>query len=77
MDAMVFVWVPPDLQTQHHAAAPADDTAKDWVGATACGLEGQLRWVHGEAVDRGATCERCTAAVGTAPPLDGDDPGPV
>ena len=77
MDAMVHVWVPPDLQTQHHAVAPADDTARQWQGLTACGVEAELRWVHGEAVDRGATCDRCMAAVGTAPPLEGDYPGPV
>ena len=77
MDAMVHVWVAPDMQTQHHAVAPGDDTTREWDGATACGLSGPLRWVHGEAVDRGALCERCTAVVGTAPPLEGDYPGPV
>lgn len=77
MDTMVHVWVLPDLQIQHHAAPPADDTAKEWPGATACGVEGTLRWVHGEAVDRGATCAACMAAVGSTPPLEGDHPGPV
>lgn len=77
MDAIVHVWAPPDLAVQHLAVAPGDDTAREWEGATACGHAGVLRWVHGETVDRGATCERCMAAVGTAPPLDGDDPGPV
>lgn len=77
MDALVYVWVPPDLQLQHHAPPPDDDTTKEWEGVTACGITGQLRWIHGETVDRGATCERCTAVVGAAPPLEGDDPGPV
>ena len=77
MDALVHVWVAPDLTTQHHAAAPGDDTTKEWDGATLCGASGTLRWVHGEAVDRGATCERCVVALGHAPALDGDDAGPV
>ena len=77
MDGLVHVWVPPDLQLQHHAAPPAQDTVREWEGVTACGVAGQLRWVHAEAVDRGATCERCMAVVGTSPPLEGDYPGPV
>ena len=77
MEAMVHVWVPPDLQLQHHAAAPADDTIREWEGVTACGLSGMLRWVHGETVDRGATCQRCMAAAGPNPALEGDHPGPV
>jgi len=77
MDAMVRVWVPPDLQLQHFAVAPAQDTAREWDGATACGITGLLRWVHGESVDRGATCEGCMAVAGTSPPMEGDYPGPV
>ena len=77
MDALVYVWVAPDLALQHHAPPPGDDTTKEWEGTTACGTTGTLRWILGEAVDRGATCERCIDAVGSAPALEGDDPGPV
>ena len=77
MDAMVYVWVPPDLSTQHFSLPPGDDTSREWNGVTACGIAGDLRWVHGETVDRGAACEACMAAVGTSPPMQGDDPGPV
>ena len=77
MAVTVRVWAPPDLQTQHVAAPPEDDTVKEWDGTTACGLTQPLRWIHGEAVDRGATCEACLAIAGTAPPLEGSDPGPV
>ena len=77
MAATVRVWAPPDLDVQHVAAAPADDTVREWDGVTACGVSGQLRWVHGETVDHGKTCEGCLAAAGPNPPLEGDDPGPV
>lgn len=77
MDTMVRVFVPPDLTTQHLAVSPADDTTHEWEGVTSCGITTMLRWVHGETVDRGATCDRCTAVVGTSPPLEGEDPGPV
>ena len=77
MEAMVRVWVDPDLELQHLALPPESDTAKEWEGATACGQSGLLRWIHGEAVDRGASCEACMAAVGTTPPMEGDDLGPV
>lgn len=77
MDATVYVWALPDLQTQHSSLPPADDTEREWEGVTACGVSGPLRWVHGEVVDRGAACPRCTAAVGTAPPLEGAESGPV
>ncbi len=77
MDPIVRVWVPPDLQAQHFAAPPANDTAREWDGTTACGVAGLLRWVHGESVDRGATCENCMAVAGPNPPTEGDFPGPV
>ena len=77
MDALVHVWIAPDLTVQHHAPPPGDDTTREWEGVTACGTAGTLRWIHGEAVDRGATCERCIAVVGPAPALEGEDPGPV
>ena len=78
MDVVVRVWAVPDLETQHDALPPADDdTVKEWDGATVCGLSGPLRWIHAEAVDRAKTCPACTAVVGTAPPLEGDDLGPV
>ncbi|MPZ73870.1 MAG: hypothetical protein GEU74_11665 [Nitriliruptorales bacterium] len=77
MDAVVRVWALPDVDTQHDAIPPADDTAKEWEGSTACGIVGMLRWVHGETVDRAKTCAACVGAVGTAPPLEGDDLGPV
>jgi hypothetical protein len=77
MDAMVRVWALPDTEIQHDALPPSDDTTKEWDGTTVCGMSGPLRWVHGEAVDRAKTCPNCVAAVGTNPPLEGDDPGPV
>ena len=77
MAAVVVVWAPPDLETQHHAAPPDDETSHEWDGTTVCGITGSLRWVHGEAVDRGVLCERCIAIGGTNPPLEGDHPGPV
>lgn len=77
MDAVVRVWALPDLQLQHHAAPPDDDTSHEWEGVTACGISATLRWIPGETVDSGATCGRCIAAVGPNPPLEGDDPGPV
>lgn len=77
MAVSVRVWSPPDLQTQHHAAPPEDDTSHEWEGTTACGVTGVLRWVPGETVDAGATCERCMALAGANPPLEGDHPGPV
>ena len=77
MQAMVRVWVDPDLELQHLALPPESDTAKQWEGTTVCGQAGVLRWIHGEAVDRGVSCEACVAAVGTAPPMEGDDLGPV
>ncbi|HVM20697.1 MAG TPA: hypothetical protein VM307_12130 [Egibacteraceae bacterium] len=76
-EATVRVWLSTDRNTQHHAAAPADDTAQEWDGVTACGHSGPLRWVHGETVDRAKTCAACVAAVGRTPPLEGDHPGPV
>ena len=77
MEAMVRVWVDPELDVQHLALPPGDDTSKEWDGTTACGRAGRLRWIHGETVDRGASCDACMAAVGTTPPMEGDDPGPV
>lgn len=77
MDAVVRVWALPDLDTQHDALPPGDDTTKEWEGTTACGIDAVLRWVHGETVDRAKTCPACAAVVGTAPPMEGDDPGPV
>ena len=77
MDAMVRVWAPPDLQVQHFAAAPPADTAREWEGTTTCGVAGLLRWIHGETVDQGATCEACIAVAGPNPPMEGDYPGPV
>ena len=77
MAETVRVWVPPDLEIQHVAAPPGDDTTREWDGVTACGRTGLLRWVHGEVVDQGSTCEACLLAAGPTPPLEGDDPGPV
>ena len=77
MDAIVRVWALPDTEMQHDAAPPADDTTKEWDGTTVCGISGALRWVHGEAVDRAKTCPACVAVMGTTPPLEGDDLGPV
>jgi hypothetical protein len=77
MAATVRVWAPPDLATQHHAVPPPDDTSHEWEGTTACGLTQALRWVPGETVDRARTCQACVAVAGTAPPLEGDHPGPV
>lgn len=77
MAEMVMVWVPPDLETQHHALPPADDVTQEWPGTTVCGLAGTLRWVQGEVVDRGMLCERCIVLGGANPPLEGDHPGPV
>lgn len=77
MDSIVRVWVSPDLAAQHYAPPPTDDTTREWEGVTACGSTGTLRWIHGEAVDAGATCEQCIALGGTAPALEGDHPGPV
>lgn len=77
MAAMVLVWVPPDLQVQHYAPPPGDDTSQEWEGVTSCGQTGVLRWVQGEVVDRGMLCERCIAVGGPNPPLEGDHPGPV
>ena len=77
MDAMVRVWVPPDLSTQHFALPPGDDTAREWDGVTVCGITAGLRWVHGETVDQGATCDACISVAGTTPPMEGEDPGPV
>lgn len=77
MAAMVRVWALPDLETQHHAAPPGDDTAHEWDGETSCGLTATLRWIHGETVDAGASCPGCMAVTGPNPPLEGDHPGPV
>ena len=77
MDTVVRVWAVPDLETQHDAPPPPDDTAKEWEGVTACGLETTLRWIHSETVDRAKSCPACVAVVGTTPPLEGDDLGPV
>ena len=40
---MVYVWLGEDLDLQHTTAAPADDTAREWDGATVCGLTGSMR----------------------------------
>ena len=77
MAAMVLVWVAPDLQVQHYAPPPGDDTTQEWPGATVCGRSGTLRWVQGEVVDRGMLCEQCIAVLGPNAPLQGEDPGPV
>lgn len=77
MAATVRVWALPDLETQHVAEPPGDDIAKEWEGATACGLHGTVRWVHGEVVDAGKGCAACHATAGLTPPLEGNDPGPV
>ena len=77
MDAIVHVWAPGDTEVQYDAAPPDDDTTKEWDGTTVCGISGALRWVHGEAVDRAKACPACVAVVGTTPPLEGDDLGPV
>ena len=77
MAETVRVWAPPDLAIQHVAAPPGDDTTREWEGVTACGHTGLLRWVHGEVVDQGATCEACLAVAGPSPALEGDDLGPV
>lgn len=77
MTDMVIVWAAPDLETQHHALPPEDDTSHEWEGATACGLTGELRWIPTETVDRGSSCAECMAVDGANPPLEGDHPGPV
>jgi hypothetical protein len=77
MAATVRVWVAPDLELQHVALPPPDDTTREWEGTTSCGASGTLRWIHGEVVDQGKTCEACLAVAGPTPPLEGDDPGPV
>lgn len=77
MAGIVRVWVTPDMETQHMAPPPGDDVTKEWEGVTACGVNGVLRWVHGEVVDHGKACADCLAVAGPAPPLDGDHPGPV
>jgi hypothetical protein len=74
----VRVWVPPDLKTEHFSDPPTgDQVTRIWAGETLCGLAGELRWIHWEVIDEGATCEACAAIEGTyKPALEGDYPGP-
>lgn len=74
----VRVWVQPDLDVQHLAAPPGGSAVmQSWHGQTSCGRTGDLRWVHWEVVDEGATCEGCVAVEGTyKPALEGDYAGP-
>jgi hypothetical protein len=76
--AHVRVWVTPDLKTEHFAGPPrGDQVARRWEGETVCGQVGELRWIHWEVIDEGATCEACAEALGTyKPALEGDYPGP-
>ena len=73
MAGMVLVWVGDDRDLQHTTAAPDDDTAGAWEGATVCGLTSSLRWVPLELVDRGKACPACMEVTGTTPPLVGQD----
>ncbi|CAN5153902.1 MAG: hypothetical protein H0V93_06680 [Euzebyales bacterium] len=77
MREVVQVWLSGDDERQHLADPPPDDTARRWDGTTACGSPGGLTWVPPERVDGGSRCPACTAVLGTAPVLEGDDPGPV
>ncbi len=78
MDEMVRVWVGADRDVQHLSSAPSrDDTAHAWSGTTVCGVSGDLRWIPGERVDTGSACRACLGGAGTAPPLEGAEPGPV
>lgn len=76
MAEMVYVWLDPDLTVQHLTTDPTDDTAREWEGVTACGLEGVLRWIPRETTDRGASCPACAEVAGNAPPLGGQPMGP-
>lgn len=68
----------PDERAPQHLTDPADDaTALRWAGTTRCGVEGPLRRVTIENVDRRHACERCVAVTGTNAALAGDWPGPV
>lgn len=63
-------------EEQHFADPPSDEVAKRWEGATVCEASGELSWIPPERVDGGSTCPSCARVVGTAPPLEGDYPGP-
>lgn len=69
----VWVWFDTDRSMQH-LAAPPDDVAMHWEADTVCGLEGPVRRVTFENVDRGIACRRCTAEPFT---LAGQGRGPA
>jgi hypothetical protein len=71
MPGMVKVWAGADRELQHLTAEPADDTTREWRGATLCNLDGDLHWVPPEIVDRAKACAACADIGGTAPPLAG------
>jgi hypothetical protein len=77
MSERVRVWQGRDREQQHFADPPPDDVVKRWEGTTICGVDGELTWIPPEHVDAGSHCPRCLTLVGSAPALEGDDPGPV
>lgn len=70
---MVWVWFGDDRGIQH-LAEPPDDVTMQWEASTACGLDGSVRRVTFENVDRGISCKRCTAKPYT---LAGKGRGPA
>ena len=71
-DERVWVWFERAYDLQH-LATPPDAIEMQWDGETACALEGELRRVTFENVDRGKACARCVAEPYV---LAGDDRGP-
>lgn len=68
----VWVWVGRAYDLQH-LATPPDAIEMVWTGETACELDGELRRVTFENVDRGKACARCLSEPHV---LAGDDRGP-
>jgi hypothetical protein len=68
----VWVWLDDDYGIQH-LATPPDAIEMAWESETACALDGDVRRVTFENVDRGKACARCVAAPYS---LAGDGRGP-
>lgn len=77
MAGLVRVWVKGQHDPQHLASAPDSDIAREWEGATRCGIEATLVWVPYERVDVAEQCDACTRGFDSPyPPTEGDHPGP-
>lgn len=77
MAGLARVWVKNQRDKQHLAEAPDDEIAREWEGATRCGLEASLVWVPYERVDVHQQCDACSAGFRTPyPPTEGGHSGP-